>query len=146
MIFISGKWDCALTRMIISNFTNNFCQFPSWPNYSTSKDQKVFSNLKTRTLLFKNSGLIYRIPRLDCPDTYVGETNAHKSDINHPDIESTAFADHSKKVSHSINFEEISIIAREDNDGRRKIREILRIIKEKNSANFKSDSRNIKVF
>lgn len=122
-------------------------------NYNTLKDKKIFSKAKDLTPLLKNSGVIYSVPCSDCSGIYVGETeqylskrlSSHKSDVRH-EKENTALASHAKIQSHSIDFDNVSILAREDNRKRRKIREVVEIIKEKNAVNFKSDSKDLFMF
>ena len=102
----------------------------------------------------KNSGLVYKIPCLDCAGVYVGETmqylqkrvDAHKYDVRHPEKDSTALAEHSKNLSHRINFDKVSVLGKENNNIRRKIREVIEIMKEKNAVNYKTDSMEIFTF
>lgn len=47
---------------------------------------------------------------------------------------------------HNINFDNVSIIAKEENRKRRKIREVIEIKKEKKSINFESNSGELRTF
>ena len=110
-------------------------------NFNMLKSRRIFSTLKDKIPLWKNSSLVYRLPCSDYSAVYIGETirylkkrlYSHKYNCNHPDKDSTALADH-------IDFENVTIAAREENYHRRKICEIIEIIKEKNLINYKSDS------
>lgn len=101
------------------------------------------------------SDLIYSIPCGDCSGHYVGETcqylskriYQHKYDVrkiskesspNH--LEGTALAQHAKITEHNFNFDKVSVLARENNSRKRKLREAIEIMKSKNAVNFKTDT------
>lgn len=114
----------------------------------------VFSRVKDQTPLMKRSGIVYKIPCLDCSGVYVGETeqylkrrfDAHKYDLNHIDKDSTALAAHKKSLGHNINLEGASILAYENVYSKRKIREVIEIISSNQAMNFKSDSKELYAF
>ena len=103
--------------------------------------------------LLKKSGVIYSIPGGDCPDAYVGETcqyldkrlNSHKSDVRH-NKDTTALACHVAELNHKFNFNDVSVLAYEKNNVKRKIREVVEIINNSKSINFKSDSGDMQTF
>ena len=76
-------------------------------------------------------GVIYKIPCKGCDEFYIGETGRslgtrlkeHRSKRDNP----TAVAEHCAQRLHSISEEGISVVAREDNWWRRKIRESIEI-------------------
>ena len=109
-----------------------------------------FSFVKDPTPLKKRSEVIYNIPCMDCPKSYVGETlqhlqkriSRHKSDekaLNN----ATALAVHAKDFNHKFNFDGIQILSYESNTRKRKTREVIEILK-KDTVNFKSDTDGIR--
>lgn len=98
----------------------------------------------------KRAGVVYCIPCSDCPQIYVGETRQllsarlcqHKNDERNQN-DHTALAVHSKECVHKFNFNCSKILADESNDKKRKIREVVEIIKRNGTAvNYKSDTVN----
>ena len=95
----------------------------------------------------QNSGVVYSIPCSGCPGSYVGETrqplkrrlSQHKNDIKNRK-DHTALSRHALDSGHNFNFDEAKIVGREDNDKKRKILEVVNIIKNKKSVNFKTDT------
>lgn len=114
--------------------------------HNTSR-KKYFSITKDKVPKENNSGVVYSVPCSDCPAIYVGETRQmlrtrlaqHKNDIrkNH---NHTALATHALEKGHVFNFNDTKIVGRENVDKKRKILEIINIIKEEqNSVNFITD-------
>ena len=108
----------------------------------------VFSQVKDPPL-GKNCDLVYNIPCDGCSKQYVGETlqylqksiNRHEYDQNKQNGE-TALAVHSKATGHKFEFDNTKILLSESNTRKRKIREVIEIIKN-NTINFETDSARI---
>ena len=71
---------------------------------------------------------------------------SHRFDLNHVDKDSTALAAHKKHTGHEIDLSNVSVIAYESNFMRRKLREVVEIIRDKYTINFKSDSDDLHSF
>ena len=118
----------------------------AFTNCNTNK-QLFFSYTKDKTPLGQNSGVVYSIPCSACPANYVGETcqklevrlSQHKSDILKRN-DHTALAVHACTTGHMFNFDDTRIIGREDIELKRKILEVMNILKHDVNINFKSDS------
>ena len=98
---------------------------------------------KDRTPDHQKCGVVYHLQCGDCDSTYVGET-ARALDARikeHSSIKRatlTAVAEHCKEHEHSFTWENISVLAREDNTNRRRIREALEI--QQSSASLNRDT------
>ena len=85
---------------------------------------------------------VYKID-FSCGKSYIGETGRslqtrpkeHGADIKNERSRTSALAEHSAKTKHHICLETASIIAREEQQQRRKIREALEIIKHPHNLN-----------
>lgn len=85
---------------------------------------------------------VYKID-CSCGKRYIGETGRslktrlkeHGADIKNERSRTSALAEHSVKTKHHICLENASIIAREEQQQRRKIREALEIIKHPHNLN-----------
>lgn len=85
---------------------------------------------------------VYKI-ECSCGKSYIGETGRslqtrlkeHGADIKNGRSSTSALAEHSSKTKHHICLESASIIAREEQHQRRKIREALEIIKNPHNLN-----------
>lgn len=113
----------------------------------------IFSKTKDVTPIPKRSGVVYCIPCSNCSKVYVGESmqhlncriRQHKSDERKGN-DNTGLASHSKKENHQFNFDKVKILAYEENCKKRKIREIIEIIKNENNTNFKGDTLRMEPF
>ena len=100
--------------------------------------------------------MVYRIPCRDCFQVYVDETVQHlakrvyqhksdeknyKKDLEKKRVDGTALAKHARDENHVFDFDGTKILAREGNTTKRRIREVVEIIKN-NTVNFKSDIEN----
>lgn len=108
--------------------------------------------------LMASTNVIYQIPCLNCPRTYVGETlqhlikrikqhkndeRNHKNDISKSINNGTALAKHARDENHTFNIEKVKILAKESNIRKRKLREVVEILKHK-TVNFKTDTMNLR--
>ena len=128
----------------------------TFSNSNTLQDL-CFSKTKDRLPLLKNTNVIYKIPCSNCSSSYIGETlqhlskrvtrhksdeKKHKKDNSKSLVDGTALAQHARDKNHSFDFDNILILAKENNIKKRKIREIVEILKN-DTCNFKSDSQNL---
>ena len=118
---------------------------------------KIFASQKLRTnFSFLRTLMWFIVSLVDCEISYVGETlqhlgkrvTGHKSDekkaqkdTNRKITDGTALSQHARDKNHSFNFNNIAILHKESNIKKRKIREVIEIIKRK-TCNFKTDTRN----
>ena len=101
----------------------------------------LFSHVKDRTPLEKRSGVIYRIPCSNGDSVYIDEVTQYLGNRN--DVRSrttkTVLSQHAVYSPHVFDFDGTVILANEDQIEKRKIREIVEIMKDRKSVNFKSD-------
>jgi hypothetical protein len=118
------------------------------------KNTRFFSKQKNKLSTNKTSNCVYQIDCKNCPNVYIGETTttlekrmyAHRNSVAPQNVHkpSTALARHSSTTSHEFNFDNISVLDRNNNKSKLKICEVTHIIKNQHIAcNFKSDSSNI---
>ena len=111
----------------------------------------------------KKAGVVYRIPCQNCPRVYIGQTgrhlgtrvNEHKVDVeNHEkrnytqsarktsttEMNKSAITDHVNTCNHVINWDKVKIVAREDQEKSRLIRESIEI--QKHPTNMNRDQGN----
>lgn len=108
--------------------------------------QKLFSKTKDKIPPLLNSGVVYKIPCSSCPLVYVGETSQllkkrisqHKNDVKEGNGV-TALAQHTFDTTHVFDFNRADIVARENNNKKRQIFEVINIIRN-NTVNFKTDT------
>ena len=89
---------------------------------------------------------MYEVP-CSCGKVYIGETGRslkarlkeHSADIIHGRINRSALAEHSHNTSHQVCIEKYSLISREDNYNKRRIREVMEIEKRENNLNKDDD-------
>lgn len=111
------------------------------PNYN-----QFFTKLKDQIDTDDQSGVVYKIPCLNCDCVYIGETKQklktriyqHEYNVKNKDTK-TALCNHSVENNHKFNFKNVSILCHENNDKKRLIREAIEIKKNCNSVNFKTD-------
>lgn len=111
--------------------------------------QKFFSKIKDPTPKEQNSGVVYKVPCSGCPKVYVGETSQllelrvsqHKKDVEHRSRH-TALAKHAYETGHRFAFEDTTIVGRENNMKKRKILEVVNIVRH-DTVNFKTDTENL---
>lgn len=98
--------------------------------FNTLRSQLVHP--KDKTPKEKKCGVVYEISCGDCNKKYIGETarplnTRVKEHTSIKRASLTAVGEHCKSTGHSIPWDNISVIARENNNTRRKIREALEI-------------------
>lgn len=116
-----------------------------------NKNQRFFTNTKSRLQKEDKNGCIYQIPCGDCDKVYIGETkqklgvrlSQHRNDVR-AQKDATALASHAREEEHEYNFDECRILARERNKTRLQIQEVNHIIcNDHRACNFKTDSSHI---
>lgn len=114
--------------------------------YYTNTVKSFFSRIKDPVSLSDQSSLVYKIDCKGCDSSYVGQTkqylsnrmSQHRRDcISGKD--STALSDHFCRTGHDFDFDNPSILARENNLFKRLFKEMFYIRKVKKSVNFRSD-------
>lgn len=129
--------------------------------YKTTKNLKnVFTRLKDKVPLNKQTNVVYKIPCLGdanggppCQLSYVGQTkqylekrlNNHRRDIlksGDQSLPKTALVDHYLAENHYPDFGAATVLTQADHYGRRLTMETLHILNE-NTMNFKRDTDNI---
>lgn len=116
-----------------------------------NKNQRFFTNTKSRLKKEDKNGCIYQIPCGDCNMVYIGETkqklgirlSQHKNDVR-AKKDATALAAHARVEEHIFKFDECRILARERNKTRLQIQEVNHIIcNDHRTCNLKTDSSHI---
>lgn len=114
-------------------------------------NKKFFTNIKDKTPPSMQSGLVYKIPCQDCDKVYVGQTKQylkdrvrqHKNDGKHLEAENkTALTQHTHREGHRFNFENVTILDREQHYFRRLLSEMIYIRRNK-SVNYREDTNNL---
>jgi len=112
-----------------------------------------FSKIKDTIPKEKFSGLVYKIPCENCPKVYIGETMPFLSKRIHQhnygirkSHDDSALTVHAKETGHNFDFSNTSILAFENNNQKRKTREVVEILKHKEAMNFKTDTDKLSSF
>jgi len=111
-----------------------------------------YSKLKDKTNKEDLSAVIYKVECQDCGKNYIGQTSRKLKDrLKQHDyyIRSksplSGLAAHSLDTSHVFNFENVSILATENNRKKRETKETINIYKNKtNTVNIKQDIEHFK--
>jgi len=90
---------------------------------------------KVKDSNYKEEVGVYKIPCLDCPAIYIGETfrdikiraDEHKHNLETFNTNDSAVAAHALDQNHRIGFNQIQLVERETNYFRRKMKETLQI-------------------
>lgn len=106
----------------------------------------LFSNLKYKTPIQKQSNIIYQIPCNDCDKVYIGQTsqylkeriNGHKYQKNN-----TALKKHANENKHKFNFDNTTILHKITSNKARNILESIYIKNNKHACNNKTDIVNL---
>ena len=142
-----GK-SSGIIRNFLQSLDSNICI--SFGRYNTSKEN-FFTKIKDKNPLDQNSGVVYSVPCLGCPKVYVGETSQylksrisqHKHDVKSRRT-STALACHTLDMGHQFDFDNVCVVGREDNGSKRKILEVINIVKNiERTVNYKTDTNNL---
>jgi len=105
---------------------------------------KFIQRLKTKPLLEKLCCLGYSLfilPQILCWWIHAVPEQQHENGVQNS-WDETALAVHSEEVNHNFAFNNVKILVREKNDGKRKVCEIVKIIKN-NCVNFKTDTKGL---
>lgn len=108
--------------------------------------KKLYSKLKDKTPILRNSDVVYKIPCSHCELKYIGQTsttlqqriNLHKSNIRLKK-DHCALAKHSIETGHIPSFEEVEVLDCETNIRKRTLLEMIRIAQNDDSINSKKD-------
>ena len=92
---------------------------------------------KDRTIKEKKSGAIYLIKCETCSKEYIGETSRPlgKRIDEHRRLTSSAIREHMDTTGHTIDWQNVKILEREQHDMKRKIKEAIHIRKRKPALN-----------
>ena len=92
---------------------------------------------KDRTIKEKKSGAIYLIKCETCSKEYIGETSRPlgKRLDEHRRLTSSAIREHMDTTGHTIDWQNVKILEREQHDMKRKIKEAIHIRKRKPALN-----------
>ena len=79
----------------------------------------------------ESSGIVYNIPCKDCSSCYIGQTGRklkrrieeHKKAVRLADFENSALAEHAWTESHRVDWDSVSILARQNDYTSRSIKE-----------------------
>jgi len=123
--------------------------------YNTNTVATLYSKLKDPVPKELMSGLVYKIPCHNCPKCYVGSTKQYLKnrvyqhsydcrEYNRNKPEKTALAQHHFSTGHSFNFDEVSILDRENNYFKRCLGEMI-CITLNNSVNNRTDVQGLSV-
>lgn len=113
---------------------------------------KYFSKLKAKSEDNLKSSIVYRIPCNVCDKSYIGQTSRylkdrlreHKNDEKKFRLKTnpTALVQHRQDTGHTFNFENTSILDRQENYKKRIISEMINI-KKNNTVNKRTDIENL---
>lgn len=147
--FLKIPYVRNLSERVASVISNDKVQM-AFKNENTLS--KYFSNLKEKTPKDLQSGVIYKIPCLDCEGVYVGQTGRylktriteHERSVRPVNFASTsnktALAEHTFGNLHRFDFSSTEIIGYQPNYKKRLVSEMINIKKQKNSINKKQDT------
>ena len=114
----------------------------------TKTIRNLFSKVKDRTPIMKQSNVVYNIPCTTCSTCYIGQTSrtlkdritSHKSDVRR-DTGTCALAKHVKETGHQMNYDETILDI--ENTFRRLFLEMVRIYQNPDAVNSKRDVDNL---
>lgn len=139
----------GLTEKLIKIFHDNILDFSfKIIEHYPFKLASVFSNLKDKVPLKYQSNIIYRVPCGTCHCCYVGQTkqwlknrmNQHRNEVKNNKNNGCALAQHSLETGHLFDFDNVTILDRENNYYNRLFLEMFHIKNEKYTVNFKTDT------
>ena len=108
-----------------------------------SSNKSLFSKLKSKVPIEKNSGVVYQINCGDCDRVYIGQTKRYLGDriTSHKyGGERTALAKHANELKHSFDFSNPQILAMEENPRSRLYLEAIHINKCSRAINYRADA------
>lgn len=117
---------------------------------------KLFSKIKDKTETLMETNTIYDIKCKKCNVHYIGQSKQylknrikqHKDSTKNRNLADeyfkTALAEHTLKNLHNFDFEEITILHKEENPQKRNILEMIEITKQVNAINYRQDTEGLK--
>ncbi|XP_044766183.1 uncharacterized protein LOC123322305 [Coccinella septempunctata] len=114
-------------------------------------NKKIFTNTKDKTPITMQSSLVYKIPCQDCDKVYVSQTKQYlkdrirqdENDSKHLEAENKpALTQHTHREGHRFNFENVSILDKEQHYFRRLLSEMI-YIRRNNTVNYREDTNNL---
>lgn len=110
----------------------------------------LYTRLKTKTPTSLRSNVIYKLNCRDCSQSYVGQTSQwlksrislHKSDIT-KGLTRCALANHANQNRHTVDFDNVQVLATEPLYKKRLVLEMININKQEDPINKKTDTQNL---
>lgn len=108
----------------------------------------LFTKLKDRTLKENSSSVCYKVECKDCNGVYIGETRQylqkrikqHRYHSNKGNKAHSGLTQHAVESNHNIDWDNYTIVAKESNTFKRKLKEAILIKKSPNNFNIQTDS------
>lgn len=113
-------------------------------NHNTLKP--LYTKLKDSIPIKKQTHIVYKIPCNDCQGVYIGQTQQHLEErikAHKYAKNSTALKKHTNQLSHTFDFNNVSVLQKEQNTRARGILEMIEIKKYPNSVNDRSEIENL---
>jgi hypothetical protein len=113
---------------------------------NTNNLNYLYTKLKDKIPLKKQTHVVYKIPCGGCNGIYIGQTQQHLNErINGHKFSNntTALKKHSSNNGHNFNFDQVTILKKENNNKARNIMEMIQIKKHKHAINDKTDITNL---
>lgn len=148
--YISMPYVEKLYNMLRNKFKKYNCNLIT-KNENTIK-RMLYSRIKEKNEYINN--VVYRVNCNNCEKCYIGQTknylykriDTHKNTCNKElKSGSTALAYHAINEKHKFDFDNIEILKREENLNKRLIYECISVRREKNSCNYRTDTKNFSV-
>lgn len=126
--------------------TDGQCQLIS---YNVKTTNCLFSKLKDQEPRNEQKEVVYKISCKECPCVYIGETRQkisarikqHTNTCKPMYVGGqTALSEHAHNTKHSFDFDGYKIVGKESVDKKRKLLEVIQIIRHQNTINFKTDT------
>lgn len=144
MIYVQG-----LSEQITKAISNKLDCKIAFKNKKTLNNL-IYSKLKSNIPQSNRSNLIYSVNCKDCTTNYIGQTgqylsnrlSKHRSDINLGN-NGCALAQHALSQNHSFDFEQCKIMDVEPNLAKRKLKEMIHIVRTPITCNLRTDTANL---
>lgn len=140
--FIKVPYHNRITKKLNNVFKNNNVHLAS---YNPKTSAKFFGKVKDKVPVNNQSSVVYKLD-CSCNKSYIGQTkqylksriDQHKRDIRNGNS-NTGLSEHVFETGHSIDWKNVKIIDREDNDHKRRFLEMAHIINDRNLLNKQTD-------